>query len=426
MSAQLNKRLQEIREQFAQDTFAEVQEAKAQGEKLINAIGKQVQDLKQTCEALLRDTESQLAKGKEQLSKTRKGGDYWRTVKLANELGKVTLEGIESLELPDEVSYEGLRNLANSLPSLLTTVIKTKSSYDPYITPYYIRARRSIGSVIGKLQDFVKEIGAFTSSTYRRVRHIEKTLEGIDRLEALYERLPPIETLQAQEQSQVEALIRRITEQEEELTKLTGESVIETTTNLDQEIRTLELRAFKKLRVFRDPLKKMLYRSKGGGPGLSIDQKELAEGYMEHTLEYFRAEELDHPTLSKLLYALKSSLEQEVVSLKKRKEMRTMRLLEEILDKGSLRKIKEDIAELEVKKQKFMETEEFQALTSQKNAIRTQIQELRDSQAKKEKIIEKLEKEKDKKLQQIERLAQQITQNIHTLSGRRVAILLSV
>lgn len=424
MSTQVNMKLQEIREQFEQDTFDEVQEAKVQGEKLIKIIEKQIRGLQQTCKALLQDTEKQLAKGQEQLSKTRKGGDYWRTVKLANDLGKITLEEIESLELPENVSYETLRNLANSIPPGLTKIIKTKSAYDPYITPYFIRARRSIGASIGKLQDFVKEIGAFTSSTYRRVRHIEKTLEGIDRLETFFESLPPIETVQAQEKAQIEELTRRIMEQEEELVKLNKEELIEATSNLDQEIRSLELKAFKKLRLFRDPLKKMLYRSKGG-PGLSLEVKEIAEGYMEHTLESFQEEELGHPDLSKLIQALKISLEREAVSLKKRKEDRIMKIIEEILNKDVFRKIQENITELKTKKQKITETEQYQSLKSRENAIKVQIQELRDAQGKREINNDKIEKEKNKKLLQIERLTQRITQNIHTLTGKHVSIIMN-
>lgn len=425
MSTQVNMKLQEIREQFKQDTRDEVQEAKKQGEKLIKILEKQIRDLQQTCKALLKDTESQIAKGQEQLSKTRKGGDYWRTVKLANELGKTTLEGIESLELPEKVSYETLRNLANSIPPVLTTVIKTKSAYDPYITPYFIRARRSIGASIGKLQDYVKEIGKFTSSTYRRVRHIEKSLEGIDRLETLFESLPPIETVQAQEKTQVEELTRRIREQEEELAKLNKEELIEVTSTLDQEIRSLELKVFKKLRLFRDPLKKMLYRSKGG-PGLSLKLKEIAEGYMEHTLESFQAEELGHQDLSKLMQALKISLEREAVSLKKRKEEKIMKIIEEILNKDILYKIQEDINELRTKKQKITNNEQYRALKSRENEIQVQIQELEDKRAKRVIKIDSLDKEKGKKLQKIEQLSQRITQNIHTLTGKRVSIVMNV
>lgn len=425
MSTQVNMKLQEIREQFEQDTFDEVQEAKAQGERLIKNIEKQIRDLQQTCKALLQDTEKQLAKGQEQLSKTRKGGDYWRTVKLANDLGKITLEEIESLELPENVSYETLRNLTNSIPPGLTKIIKTKSAYDPYITPYFIRARRSIGASIGKLQDFVKEIGAFTSSTYRRVRHIEKTLEGIDRLETLFESLPPIETVQAQEKVQIEELTRRIMEQEEELMKLNKEELVAATSDIDHEIRSLELKAFKKLRLFRDPLKKMLYRSKGG-PGLSLEVKEIAEGYMEHTLESFQEEELGHPDLSKLIQALKISLEREAVSLKKRKEERIMKIIEEILNKDVLRKIQENITEFKTKKQKITETEQYRSLKSRENAIKVQIQQLRDARAKRELNNDKIEKEKNNKLQKIERLTQRITQNIHTLTGKHVSILMNM
>jgi len=425
MSTQVNMKLQEIREQFKQDTRDEVQEAKVQGEKLIKILEKQIRDLQQTCKALLKDTESQIAKGQEQLSKTRKGGAYWRTVKLANELGKITLEGIESLVLPEKVSYETLRNLANSIPPVLTTVIKTKSAYDPYITPYFIRARRSIGASIGKLQEYLKEIGKFTSSTYRRVRHIEKTLEGIDRLETLFESLPPIETVQAQEKTQVEELTRRIREQEEELAKLNKEELIEVTSTLDQEIRSLELKVFKKLRLFRDPLKKMLYRSKGG-PGLSVELKEIAEGYMEHTLESFQAEELGHQDLSKLMQALKISLEREAVSLKKRKEEKIMKIIEEILNKDNLYKIQVDINELKTKKQKITNNEQYRALKSRENEIQVQIQELEDKRAKRVINIDSIEKEKGKKLQQIEQLTQRITQNIHTLTGKRVSIVMNV
>ncbi len=425
MSTQVNMKLQEIREQFEQDTFDEVQEAKAQGERLIKNIEKQIRDLQQTCKALLQDTEKQLAKGQEQLSKTRKGGDYWRTVKLANDLGKITLEEIESLELPENVSYETLRNLTNSIPPGLTKIIKTKSAYDPYITPYFIRARRSIGASIGKLQDFVKEIGAFTSSTYRRVRHIEKTLERIDRLETLFESLPPIETIQAQEKVQIEELTRRIMEQEEELMKLNKEELVAATSDIDHEIRSLELKAFKKLRLFRDPLKKMLYRSKGG-PGLSLEVKEIAEGYMEHTLESFQEEELGHPNLSKLIQALKISLEREAVSLKKRKEERIMKIIEEILNKDVLRKIQENITEFKTKKQKITETEQYRSLKSRENAIKVQIQQLRDARAKRELNNDKIEKEKNNKLQKIERLTQRITQNIHTLTGKHVSILMNM
>jgi len=420
-----NGSLQEIRVQFEQDTSADIREAKSQGQKLINDAEKYIKELKHTCESLLKDTETQLAKGKEQLSKTRKGGDYWRTVKLANDLGKEGVEGIEAVEFPEEVSYEGLRTLANSLAPFLTKLIKSKSSYDPYITPYFLRARRSIGSSLTKLHGMVKELGEFTSGVYRRVHRIEKTLIGIDRLEALLETVPPVEDLLKQEKTVVEELSKRITDLQRRHEELVSESILQDTITLNQEIKVLELIVFKKLRVFRDPLKKMFYRSQGGGVGLTTDQREIAEGYIENSLETFRNEEMGHPILSNVLDTLKKSLELETVSLKKRKETKISKTIEDILDKNALLHVQEKIADLEAEKQKIKNTEQFKTVKNRENEILAQIEEIKATQTTQMKIVVKTEKEKDHKLKQIDRLAQQITKNIQSVSGMSPQITLS-
>ncbi len=126
MNIQLMNTLQDIRLQFKQDTSVEVKDAKIQGEKLIKIIKKQLKELKHHSESLYKDTESQLAKGKEKLSSTRKGGDYWRTVKMANEVGQVSMDEAEAIEIPDTISYESLRKLITELGPALTKTIKLK------------------------------------------------------------------------------------------------------------------------------------------------------------------------------------------------------------------------------------------------------------------------------------------------------------
>ena len=413
--------LQDIRLQFKQETSVEVKDANIQGEKLIKIIEKQLKELKHHSESLYKDTESQLAKGKEKLSKTRKGGDYFRTVKLANEVGQVSMDEAEALEIPDTISHESLRKFVNELGPALTKTIKLKKSYDPYITPYFIRARRSIEASLGKLQTLMKELSEFISTTYRRVHHIHKTLEAIDRLNGVLEDIPPLDTILEQEQGKSAELTNKIQQLEDKNIQLNNQSISVETSTIEQEIRNLELNAFQKLRIFRDPINKMLYRAKGG-PGLSTELKEKAEGYMEHPLERFREEDIGHPQLIKLLNVLNESLAQDAVSLKKRKEVKTINTIEEILNKNILRNIQEKIRDLESKLQQLMDTNEFHILKRRKDELQGQIQELITARSEPEKIINQIEKEKQQKIQQIELLAQRITQNIKTFNGTSVQI----
>ena len=413
--------LQDIRVQFKQDTSVEVKDANIQGEKLIKIIEKQLKELKHHSESLYKDTESQLAKGKEKLSKTRKGGDYFRTVKLANEVGQVSMDEAESLEIPDTISYESLRKFITELGPALTKTIKLKKSYDPYITPYFIRARRSIEASLGKLQTLMKELSEFINSTYRRIYHINKTLEAIDRLNVILEYIPPLDTILEQERGKSKELTNKIQQLEDKNVQLNNESISVEISTIEQEIRNLELNTFQKLRIFRDPINKMLYRSKGG-PGLSTEMKENAEGYMEHPLEQFREEDIDHPMLTKLLNVLNESLAQDTVSLKKRKEAKTLNTIEEILNKNILRKIQKKIRDSESKLQHLMETDEFQSLKRREDELQGQIQDLITARSEPEKMINQTEKEKKQKIQQMELLAQRITQNINTLIGKSVEI----
>ncbi len=413
--------LQDIRLQFKQETSVEVKDANIQGEKLIKIIEKQLKELKHHSESLYKDTESQLAKGKEKLSKTRKGGDYFRTVKLANEVGQVSMDEAEALEIPDTISHESLRKFVNELGPALTKTIKLKKSYDPYITPYFIRARRSIEASLGKLQTLMKELSEFISTTYRRVHHIHKTLETIDRLNGVLEDIPPLDTILEQEQGKSAELTNKIQQLEDKNIQLNNQSISVETSTIEQEIRNLELNAFQKLRIFRDPINKMLYRAKGG-PGLSTELKEKAEGYMEHPLERFREEDIGHPQLIKLLNVLNESLAQDAVSLKKRKEVKTINTIEEILNKNILRNIQEKIRDSESKLQQLMDTNAFHILKRRKDELQGQIQELITARSEPEKIINQIEKEKQQKIQQIELLAQRITQNIKTFNGTSVEI----
>jgi len=143
---------------------------------------------------------------------------------------------------------------------------------------------------------------------------------------------------------------------------------------------------------------------------------------MEHPLEQFREEDIDHPMLTKLLNVLNESLAQDTVSLKKRKEAKTLNTIEEILNKNILRKIQKKIRDSESKLQHLMETDEFQSLKRREDELQGQIQDLITARSEPEKMINQTEKEKKQKIQQMELLAQRITQNINTLIGKSVEI----
>ena len=149
--------LNDIKEWLKQETAPIVEPLKTEGTLLLNNVRERIDDVRENCEKLMRNSEIEMAKNSRKT---------YRRAKILNKLAKYAIETIDNVEFPDLISSESLQVICDDSEKALAVVGRERAKWFPRISPFFIVDRRRFDAAFGKIEKSLEKLRSFSSHRY--------------------------------------------------------------------------------------------------------------------------------------------------------------------------------------------------------------------------------------------------------------------
>ena len=257
-----------------------------------------------------------------------------------NKLARLFCERVKKVTFPDQVSYDSLSKFAQEIQKVfLVTDIDIKNWF-PRISPFFIMDRRKFLTVHEKAKESLAALNDFLTKEYIKTKILEETLQLIDELHNLEKQLSDAEAERASVKNERIPIEKEIAELEQKTAELKGEGPVDQLFLVEAEIEKLNKELKHSLRHLQKPFKKTqalaLYK---GGAGLTPDERNKLDQYLQQPFKALATEEAGYPLLKQILQKMERLMNEGKLKLKSDKKRKAERDMTGILKRDSLTKI---------------------------------------------------------------------------------------
>jgi len=385
-------------------------------QKLIEEMKRTLEKITDVCGMLLENSRKEIEK--------RNMKTYGRARAL-NKLARLFLERIRKIEVPGKVSYDILHDFVQETRKAFVVTEVDIRNWFPRISPFFIMDRRKFLGVFEKAKESLKGLQTFLVKEYVKTKTLEETFHLIDKLLTLEGQMANFEAKKKKTETERALIEKKMTELKQEITDLKNRESLAQLNQISMEIEKLRKEVKHNMRHLRKPFIKFQSRVFRKG-GLTPDELEKLNHYIESPFDAFAAEEAGYPMLKQILKKLDDSMSGEKLKLKHDRKRKAEQAISRVLDKNSLDALHQKCCETTVRKKQLSTSAE--TAKTQRNILRLQ-EELKELERKKkrgeseEKAIERNLKET---LQKIYDQKKEIEKNVFDFMDERILIQLKV
>src|SRR3990170_1782390 len=339
--------------------------------------------------------------------------------KFAENLSKI----METIKIPEHISYDSLQTFHNDLIKLIATTEQLRREAYPYITPYFIFDRRRLDATLKRLQDINNELGEFLTTKYIKAKTAEGASDMIDKLIETINQASETKNEREKVQQIEKSLQAKLQETQQEIAQI--QTKVELTELLTAEERIKELRENVKhnLRYLQKPFFKLQSLAKSGDVAVPVDEVKKLGDYLSDPFEALATEEEGYPTLKDVLKKLNEAINQKKLKLKSTRLRKAQEQIDSVLDKESLNALHKNCIEARSQKSKMLTSNAVVELQNELTQLQNQLGEMQKEneftcsrgkalESEHQKLKEKIETQK----KELERIAFHLTnKNIHVV-----------
>jgi len=386
---------------------------KAEGAELFSDVRGRLGEFSEVCERLQVDSEKEMAKGSRKT---------YRSARAANKLAQDSLNAMDKVNVPDEVSRENLRVLNEDLRKLLTTVEMERRAMFHSIEPYFILDRRRFDIAWKRVIESFKALQTFSLHKYVKAETLEDAVSTINRLTHLLNKIEKAKAIKGRMELRKKILEERTAEKQREIAAVQNKGEMQDLVQLNMEIEELERKVKNNLRHLQKPFIK--FQSLARGPGFAVTPDELKklDEYLSEPFNAFTTEEEGYPMLKSVLRKMGDAINQGKLKLKSSRLRKAQEQIREVLEKDALIPLHQKCREAFSKKQQLLTSE---AIAASQNELTSHQKELMELQRRKEFLESKhavLDKVHQELLQKIESQRKELEKTILGLTGKRVTV----
>jgi hypothetical protein len=278
-----------------------------------------------------------------------------------NKLARLFSDRVRKITVPDEIAYDSLNKFAQETQkAFMVTDIDIKNWF-PRISPFFIMDRRKFLAVYEKAKESLTVLNDFLTNEYVKTKTLEETFQLIDELHNMEEQLSNIEAEKAAIKNERLPIEKEIAEREQKIAELKREGPVDQLFFVEAEIEkiTKELKHF--MRHLQKPFKKMqalaLYR---GGAGLTADERDKLNNYLQNPFKALATEELGYPVLKQILKKMISLINEGKLKLKADKKRKAEQDVDGMLNRDSLGKIHRRCIEVANREKQILNSEKME------------------------------------------------------------------
>jgi hypothetical protein len=341
-----------------------------------------------------------------------------------NKLARLFTDRIRKVTVPDRVSYDNLDRFAQDIQKVfLVTDIDIKNWF-PRISPYFIMDRRKFMTVHEKAKMSLNTLTDFLAKEYVKTKTLEETFQLIEELHSLEAQLSEIAAERKSIEEERVPIEEELAELEKKSAKLQGEGPVDQLFLVETEIEKLNRELKQALRHLQKPFKKMralsLYR---GGAGLTQDEREMLELYLESPFKAFTSEAAGYPVLKQILQKLTRLMNEGKLKLKSDKARKAEEDMTAILNRDSLTKIHARCADVAAREKAILNSEKMAEIKLNLSTYQEQTERLKVRKARVEAHEAVKEHAYNDIANRISSHKKTIEKNVHTSLGQKIQIL---
>ena len=340
-----------------------------------------------------------------------------------NKLAHLFLDRLKKIIIPEQISYETLNKFAQDNQKLFMVADIDIKNWFPRISPFFIMDRRRFLTVHEKAKITLTELNDFLTKEYVKTKTVEETFQLLDGLQTLQNHLSEVETQLESLKNERTPLEKEIAELERKVLDLESKGPIDKLKLVETEIESLSSEVKHYLRHLQKPFIKIQALSiQGGGSGLTPDELNMLNKYLETPFEAISTEKEGYPVLKEIMEKLMRLLAEDKLKLKAEKARKAEQTAEDVLKGNLLLNLQARCREMAMRKQQLLESAKLEEIKHDISVLQDQIDQLKARKASIE------SHETTKKHEQVglrERLSNQkhvIEKNVFTFLGKKIQI----
>jgi len=381
-------------------------------QKLIDEMKKVLENLADVCKVLLENSSKEIEK------RSRK--TYGKSRAL-NKLAKLFLKRIQQIEVSDKVSYDSFHDFIQETRKAFTVTEVDIRNWFPRISPFFIMDRRKFLGVFEKAKESLKELQNFLTKEYVKTKTLEDTFQIIDNLLALQGQLADLEARIKKNETEKASIEKEIGETQQKIMDLKNRESLTQLNQIGIEIGKLRKEVKHNLRHLRKPfikLQSQIFR-KGG---LTPEQLEKLNHYIEDSFDAFAAEEAGYPILEQILKKLAGSMSEGKLKLKRDRKRKAQQDINKIFNKNSLDGLHQKCRETIIRKKQISTSTETAKIKENLSKLQEELKKLKKGKKRIELEKNTTERKSHETLDRIQSRKKEIEENVFDFMSKRILI----
>jgi hypothetical protein len=257
-----------------------------------------------------------------------------------NKLARLFLDRLKKLNPPEQVSYESISQYVEEARKvLLVTDIDIKNWF-PRISPFFIMDRRKFLAVYERTKQAYNALNEYVTKEYVKTKTLEEALQQISELQGLERQLLTLNDEKATIKNELAPITQDILVLEQKIAGLVSQGPIDKLNLVNGEIESLTNELKHELGHLQKPFIKMqALATGGGGGGVTPDELNKINQYLEKPFDALNSEQPNYPLLKEILQKLEELIREDKLKLKPEKARKAQQSIDEILHKDSLSKL---------------------------------------------------------------------------------------
>jgi len=341
-----------------------------------------------------------------------------------NKLARLFCERIKKVTIPDQVSYDSLSKFAQETQKVFMVTDIDIKNWFPRISPFFIMDRRKFLAIHEKAKASLEALNDFLTKEYIKTKTLEETLQLINELHTLEAQLSDVEAEKTSIKNERVPIEKEIAELEQKTAELKGDGPVDQLFLVEAEIEKLNRELKHSLRHLQKPFKKMqalaLYR---GGAGLTPDERDKLDQYLQRPFKALATEEAGYPLLKQILQKMERLMNEGKLKLKSDKKRKAEQDVNGILERDSLTKIYRRCAEVATRERQILNSAKMEETKRGLSMFQEQTKRLKVRLARVEAHEAVKERAYDDIVSKISSHKRTIEKNVDSSLGQKVQIL---
>jgi hypothetical protein len=318
----------EVKRWLETQTSATLTPVHAQAKKLRDEMNSSIQAIADVSKMLFDTSSKEIEK---------RNMKVYNRARALNKLARLFLDRLKKLNPPEQVSYDSLsRYIQETQKVMLVTDIDIKNWF-PRISPFFIMDRRKFLATYERAKQSYTALNDYVIKEYVKTKTLEEALQQINELQNVENQLTALGNEKESIKNERTPIEQEIAVLEEKINDLKCKGPIDKLNMVNCEIESLSNELKHALRHLQKPFIKMqALATGGGGGGITPDELNQINHYLEAPFDALVSEKSGYPMLKEVLEKLEGLMAEDKLKLKPDKARKATDSVIEILHKDSL------------------------------------------------------------------------------------------